>query len=535
MSSLTAPIDSGEPAGAERSDPALLRALADPATYGLRGTVSVHETHASWVFVCAERAYKVKKPVALGFLDYSTLARRRAACLEEVRVNRELAPGIYLGVRAVVATANGPRLGNERDPAAVEYLVEMLAFSERDTLAGLIAAGALRREHLVAVARRLADFHRHAPRVPGGGSREVLAAWRENLRELSHEADRLAPELAPSDADGFAEAFVQAHRDEIERRRMAGLIRDGHGDLRCEHVLATPSVRVVDRVEFDPALRHTDVACDLAFLTMDLEAHGQRWAARELVDAYRRSGIDPGSDELLAFYGAHRALVRAKVALLAAGEAAPQARAAKVERAAEMSGLAERLRWRARAPLAVVICGPPASGKSTLAAELARRSGLAVLASDAVRKSAAGLGPRERGAPELYSEAATHATYERLGGEAARLLARERGVIVDATCRARGERATLLARLRRDGATPLVVRCRLPLALALERAERRMGDPGRVSDATPEVVAEHFGSFEELDELPAGEVLDLDSSRSLEAQVGEVARNVDLRLRERGR
>ncbi|HXR29496.1 MAG TPA: AAA family ATPase [Solirubrobacteraceae bacterium] len=527
MSSLTTGIDAGEPVHGEPPHPLLLRALSDPATYGAGGDeVAVHETHASVVFVCGPRAYKIKKAVSLGFLDYGTLARRHAACREEVRVNSELAPGVYLGVRAIVATARGLQLAPEDTPGAIEYAVEMRSFREADTLAGLIEGGVLRSEHLRAVARRLAAFHRLTPGVAGGAPADVLAMWQANVRALADLAASLAGGWEVQLAVGFGEAFVRAHAGELERRRKEGLVRDGHGDLRCEHVLAVPEVRIVDRVEFDPALRHTDIACDLAFLTMDLEAQGQRWAARELAGAYRREGMDPGSEELLAFYAAHRALVRAKVALVTAAERDGEARARQLARARTLWDLGERLCWRARAPLALVICGPAASGKSTLAGELARRSGLHVASSDELRKSAAGLARAERAAPEHYSAQATRNTYERLGQQAGRLLERERGVIVDATCRSRAHRALLFRRLEREGLTRLVVRCEVPLEVALERAASRMR-AASVSDATPQVVAEQNRSYEALEELPAETVLTLDAQRSLEDQVAEVTGAVD--------
>ena len=328
--------------------------------------VAVHETHASWVFVAGDRAYKVKKPVALGFLDYSTLALRHGACREEVRVNQELAPGIYLGVRAIVRTPHGLCFAAEDTPGAVEYAVEMHSFREGDTFAGLIAAGSLTRAHVDAVARLLADFHRSAAVVADWGPDRVLAVWRSNVGELQgmgHPAGWRLDIVA-----AFGETFVKRHALELRRRALLGLARDGHGDLRCEHVLAGPTVRVVDRIEFDPQLRRTDVACDLAFLAMDLEAHGQRWAARELVSAYRHAGISPGGEALRSFYAAHWALVRAKVALIAAAEHDGESGAEQLRAAQQLWSLSERLCWRARAPLAIVICGPAASGKSTLAA-----------------------------------------------------------------------------------------------------------------------------------------------------------------------
>jgi uncharacterized protein len=515
-------------ARAEQGNPALLGALASPATYPSAPSVVVHETHASWVFVAGERTYKIKKPLALGFLDYSTLSRRHCACREEVRVNRELAPGVYLGVCAIVETGTGFRLAPEGTPGALEYAVEMRSFREAETVEGLIASRSLTREHVRAIARRLAAFHRAAQPVAGSGVAGVREMWRANLRELARASHSAGwdVELAAS----FGEAFVRAYAHEIERRRLAGLIRDGHGDLRCEHVLAVGAVRVVDRVEFDPALRHIDVGCDLAFLAMDLEAHDQRWAAEELITAYRRTGVSPGSDALRSFYAARWALVRAKVALIAAGEHEGDAHAEHIARAQALWALGERLCWRARQPVAVVLCGPAASGKSTLATELSRRSGIPVVSSDVVRKSVAGLAPTARAGPEHYGERFTRMTYARLGREAERALRRESAVILDATCRSRSDRALLLAPLRGAGLVGLVVRCEVPLTLAVERARRRSHLARHVSDATPEIVAEQFRSFEPLDELPTESVLALDTDQPLDAQVREVTQAVDRRL-----
>lgn len=512
------------------SPTALLAALAQPRFYHGDEPVIVHETHASRVFVCGTRAFKIKKPVALGFLDYHTLELRHAACLEEVRVNRELAPDIYLGVCAIVPAVGGFELAREHDPEAVEYAVEMRSFRERDSLAGLIASSQLTREQLGAVAQRISDFHRAAPSVSGGGLDEVLTMWRTNLRELA----ALGPpaSIAVTAAESFGEAFLRAHASELERRRSSGLVHDGHGDLRCEHVLVRPSVRVVDRVEFDPKLRHTDIACDLAFLTMDLEAHGRRDAAGELLREYRDRGLDPGSDALLSFFAAYRAFVRAKVALIAASEHEGAERAALRAEGGVMGAFGERLCWRARAPLAIVVCGPAASGKSTLAAEIAHRSGFSVISSDAVRKGLAGLKVTEHAGPELYTSAVSQETYERLGCEAADALGAGEGVIVDATCRRRSDRAPLLAHLHRAGAPVLAVRCEVPLVLALTRAAHRLGSSMSASDATPAIVAAQHEDFDALTELEPRSLLELDASQPLVTQVQAITEALDEQLAE---
>jgi aminoglycoside phosphotransferase family enzyme/predicted kinase len=510
-----------------RTDPDLLTALAAAETYGVSMPVAVHETHASWVFVAGDRAYKIKKPVALGFLDYSTLSRRHAACLEEVRINQELAPGIYLGVRAILKTSDGFRFAVESTPDAIEYAVEMQSFHEADTMEGMIVAGTLTPAHIQDTAQRLASFHGSAPRVVGGGPSQLLQTWQTNIQELG----RLKHPTGRWDlgvAEHFGEAFVNAHAREIEQRVSDGHVRDGHGDLRCEHVLVRPAVRVVDRVEFDPTLRCTDVAAEVAFLTMDLEAHGQAWAARELVDAYVQAGGSAGSEALRSFYAAHRALVRAKVTLLDAAEHESSARVARLERAERLWALAERLCWRARRPLAIVVCGPAASGTSTLAGELSRHSQLPVVSSDVVRKHLAGLSAAGRAGPEHYTEEFTHTTYDLLGEEALEHL-RQGGVIVDATCHSPGQRKLVIDRLKLGGSTYLVVQCQATLEVALRRAAERLHDPQRISDATPQITEEQFRAFEELDELPDNSVLRLDTNQALDTQIAEVTRAVDRR------
>jgi hypothetical protein len=260
---------------------------------------------------------------------------------------------------------------------------------------------------------------------------------------------------------------------------------------------------------------------------MDLEARGQRWAAGELIAAYRDAGMSPGGEGLLSFYSAHCALVRVKVALIAAAEHEGGTRAEDRGLAQRLWSLSERLCWRARAPVTVVICGPAASGKSVLAAELSRRSGAPVVSSDAVRKRLARLAPGEPARAEHYTASFTRTTYEQLARDALLALHRGDSVIVDATCRSRADRAPLLSRLRHSATTLLVVRCEVPLELAVWRATLRLRDPRRVSDATPQIAAVQSRAFEELDELPPGSLLRLDATQSLDTQVAELARAVD--------
>jgi len=510
----------------------LVQALGDPSMYPGRPAVQVHETHASWVFLAGERAYKIKKPVRLAFLDYGTLERRHAACCEEVTVNRELAPSTYLGVQAILAGPNGYRFAPEEAGEAVEYAVVMRRFEEAHTLLGTIRASALTRSQIQQVAARVAEFHQRSPVVAADGPQRLLDSWMVNMREL--ERERFPACWQVQAMREFGRAFVEAHADELERRVEQGLVRDGHGDLRCEHVLLGPPIQIVDRIEFDPALRRMDVARDLAFLAMDLEAHGRVRAARELACAYRQAGGDPAGEHVRCFYSAYWALVRAKVALIAADTHHGRPRSAERARAERLWRLAERLCWRARGPVAIVICGPPASGKSTLAARLARRARLPVVSSDLQRKRLAGVAARERARPEHYSEEFTEAVYRSLAHEALERLQAGGSVIVDATCHSRRERALLFEPLRRDDTRLLAVRCEVTMQTALARAAGRMRSPQRISDATPQVVAEQFDDFQDLDELPPECVLTVDCEQDLEAQTAALTRAVDRLMRSAG-
>lgn len=502
-------------------DPALLEALSTPGFYGGSLPVTAHETRSSWVFLVGELAYRVRKPV--GALARSSATRQRTACLQELRVNQPLAADIYLAVKAIVAGAEGYELAPAEAPNAVEYALVMRRYDDADTLTGAIAAGTLTPARIDAVARRLADFHDGASAVAGGSKRELLERWQATIRELDHleHPERWRLDVLAE----FGEAFLNAHVREIERRARDGRVRDGHGDLRCDHVLLSAGEPVTGRIDLDPALRRNDVAADLASLALDLEAHGQAWAARELVAGYRRAGGSPGSEALRAFYGAHTALVRAGLELSSAVEPQPAERAARAQR---MWALADLLCWRARRPLVIVVCGPPASGKSTLAAELAERSQLAVVSCEEIRTQHAGLASAEQARPEHYSRQFSRATYDLLSRAALAELHGHGGVIVDATCAARTQRGRLMRRLDLRAVTRLVIHCSVTLDTARARATQRVANRQQCSEGAR--VEEQFRSFEPLDELPADAVLALDAERSIDDQLTVLTRALDRRL-----
>ena len=444
----------------------------------------------SWVLLTADRAYKVKKPVHFGFLDLREPTARRRACEQEVAVNRALAAGIVLGVRAVVPRDGRSILAGADAPDAVDWVVEMRRFDEERTMASAIRRDALRDEDVSATARTIARFHADAARPPvADWSRHVTRAWRENLDELAL-AGGIALAAGRIDAwDRFASGFLRRRAAELDARARMGRVVDGHGDLRAEHVvLDQEGVTIVDRLEFDPLLRRVDVADDLAFLVMDLHALGAGWAAEELVTAYRDAGGEPGDAALVAGFAVYRALVRAKVAFLRAAQLAG-ADAEHARRSAHhLADVADRLAWTARGPLILVVSGPPASGKSTLASALSRAGDLPVLSSDALRRSALAVPAGAHAPAEAYTPEARERVYAQLGERASASL-RVGSVVVDATFGDPVHRDAFLGALPpSDRGRLRVIACEAPLEVRIERARRRAAVGGDPSDAGPDVV-----------------------------------------------
>jgi aminoglycoside phosphotransferase family enzyme/predicted kinase len=497
------------------------------------GTVELRETHISWVFLVGERAYKLKKPLVLPFLDYGTPERRREMCREEVRLNSRLAPEIYLGVRGVAPIPGGIELTGEQDPRAIDFVVEMCRYDEQRTLAAKLDTGELNGSEVIALAQTLARFHARCRRAGDvrSGARWIEREVDRNGQELLGVAEHRRERERIRTLARFAAAFVASRWGELDARAERGLIRDCHGDLRAEHVILGPPISVVDCVEFDPGLRKLDIADDLAFLLMDLTALGHGRFAGELVDAYRTAGGDPGDDSLLSFFAAHRALVREKVQLVRASQRSRNSRKRGHASAHghELLTLAERFSWRARLPLVLVICGVPASGKSHLASTLAHASGLPLLSSDLVRKGLAGIAPSRPASPEHYGEEFNRSTYAELGRRAAAEREAHGGVLVDATFRHRRDRDAFAHAF--SGAAPLLfVECVVPAAVLARRAISRERDPARVSDATLPIVLREQAAWDPLDEVAAGAHVPLRTDRPVHSIVADLLGLLDERL-----
>ncbi len=488
------------------------------------------ETHISWVFLRGDEVIKVKKPVDLGFLDFSTLARRRAACEAEIAVNRRLAPVVYLGVVPITRDAAGRhRVGGEGE--AVEWAVRMRRLPAELRADHLLAAGRLTTAHLEAVAHRLADFHATCRSDEETARFGTPAAIAVNVREnFAQTAASITEMIEPAEADeieGWQIGFLERHADTFRRRLAEGRVRDGHGDLRLEHVYfaagelpAPAAVTILDAIEFNQRFRFADVASDVAFLSMDLAAHGRVDLAESFLAAYARAAQDYGLYRLIDFYESYRAFVRAKVAsyLAAQGGLSPAAEASRAEARRHYLLALAADRRSLLAPAVVAVGGWIAAGKSTIAAAVAAAMSAPVVDADRTRKHLVGVDaetplrhPAWQGA---YQPTATQAVYEEIFERARAVLASGRPVILDASFRARAHREATRQLARRHGAAFTFIECRAPRAVLLARLAAREQASG-VSDGRREIFDEFVTRWEPVDELPAAEHVVLDSTRAV--------------------
>jgi uncharacterized protein len=288
----------------------------DPATGGQQdGNVTCRETHMSWVFLVGDKVYKLKKPVQFPYLDFSTLARREAACRAEVSLNRRLAPDIYLGVVPLVVTPSGLALGG--NGAIVDWLVVMRRLDEGKTLERAIGGQSVDECQLDSLAATLVQFYRHASPVVISPAIHI-ADWHRSLaynRRVLFDRRLDVPAGLVRRIDRMQRLFLSRRTRTLARRVTGRRIIDGHGDLRPEHIWLDDPVRIIDCLEFNPRLRAVDPADEIAFLSLECERLGAAWAGdylRRRVIGRLRDGLP---EELFLFYRSHRAMLRARLAI----------------------------------------------------------------------------------------------------------------------------------------------------------------------------------------------------------------------------
>ena len=461
---------------------------------------AVSETHSAAVFFADGWAFKLKKPVNLGFLDFSSPQSRESACRAEVELNRRFAPDVYLGVSQL------------QDPSGevVDHLVMMRRMPASRRLSTLIAAGQSVGQPLREVARKLAAAHAASPQRPAiaeqGDKAALLGRWEANFDQARGQAHSPLSPGVIDEVQQRAERFLAGRAPLFAARLRDGRIVDGHGDLLADDIFCLEDgPRILDCLEFDDRLRWLDGLDDAACLAMDLEHLGAPALAERFTSWYAEFSAEPAPTALIHHYVAYRAFMRAKVAGLRAGQddllAAGKARALAAQALQHL---------RAGTVTLVLVGGLPGTGKSTLAGQLAKRFGWTVLSSDRVRKELAGV-PADQPCPAaygtgLYTSEWTERTYAELLRRAALLLGNGESVLTDASWTSPDQRAAAEAIAEDAVADVAQLRCTVRTGLAEHRIRTRVGDP---SDADLEITR-HLAAAER----PWPEAINIDTTHA---------------------
>ena len=486
--------------------------------------VELLETHISWVLLTGRYAYKLKKPLALGFLDFSTLDARRRACEDELRLNRRTAPELYLEVVPVTGTEADPLIGGEGP--TIDYAVKMREFPQSALLDRVAARGELSSEQMDELAGTIAEFHarvdRAEPQSEFGTEHAVIDPARQNFAQILPLVTDLESEAALRRLASWTEREFGRCCDAFAARRRDGFVRECHGDLHLRNlVLLEGRVLPFDCLEFNAALRWIDVAAEVAFVVMDLIDHRLAAHAWRFLDAYLAETGDYGGLAVLRFYLVYRAMVRAKIACMRAQQL-PEGAAQRTQAAVECREylcLAEAFAALDRRAL-IVTRGLSGSGKTVISRLLVEELGVIRVRSDVERKRLHGLAAAERtGAAVgagIYTPEATRGTYERLREVARTIVEAGFPAVVDATFLARADRDAFRALARMLGVPFAIAACEAPEPVLRERIAARNRAGADASEATLDVLSRQVLAAEPLSAAERTFAVAIDTRSSLD-------------------
>ncbi|HEU0233806.1 MAG TPA: AAA family ATPase [Gallionella sp.] len=453
----------------------------------------VEETHISWVLLTGRDAYKIKKSLNLGFLDFSTLEARRFYCTEELRLNRRLAPDLYLDVVAIGGSPERPMLGGE---PAIEYAVHMRRFARSAMMDRLLARGRVTAAHIDKLAATIARFHAALPPAaadsPFGSPAAIQGAVLENFAQLAPSLEAPA-DLVMLEKVREASALEFAACEPLFRQRAAsGCVRECHGDLHLGNIVLLGDTPVpFDGIEFSATLRWIDVISEIAFTVMDLLQRGRPQLAWRFLNAYLEGTGDYSGVGVLRFYLAYRAMVRAKVAAIRANQEDAAQAQQELKACRSYLALAHDCLMRRR-PALIITHGLPGCGKSTFAQVALERLGAIRVRSDVERKRLFGLDAladsRSLTGTGIYGEEATRRTYARLHELARGLLAAGFPVIVDAAFLRHAERESFCALAKEMGVPFAIASLRTDEAVLAQRLAQRLSRGNDASEADTAVL-----------------------------------------------
>ncbi|MDQ7784300.1 MAG: AAA family ATPase [Desulfomonilaceae bacterium] len=485
----------------------LIHAMSDPTVYPHRPeSVHVIQTHISVVFIAGDLVYKVKKPVDFGFLNFTTLEKRRHFCRQEVLLNSRFSEGVYLGVVSIYQHGSEVNLRGEGDE--IETAVLMRRIPADRVLEAMLENEDVTDRILDRVADRVAFFHSTAasgPEITGFGSVEVVT---QNLRENFEQTQRFVGLTVDAythrEISDRAFDWLESNRNLLKERMTKGFIRDCHGDLHLDHVVILNGIMLVDCIEFNDRFRFSDTAADLAFLLMDFDFKGFPAFGNRIARRYSQTSGDRDVSNLIGFYKSYRAFVRGKVNSfsLEEEEVSESEKTIAREKAREYFRLASASLRPAPGPFLVVTAGLSGSGKSYLSSRLGRRLGTDPIRSDVVRKQSMGI-PINQHRLDMYGQGiytpkATEQTYRLLMDRAGGLLRRGESVILDASFMRYQDRVEAREEAHKAGARFVLVECVVPECVARRRLEARVAERNEPSDARWEIFLQQKSRFEAI-------------------------------------
>jgi aminoglycoside phosphotransferase family enzyme/predicted kinase len=505
------------------ADVDVIRWLSSPAAYGeATSHVDVCETHISWVFLTTAFAYKLKKPVRFGFVDFSTAQLRRAACDAEVRLNRRLTHDMYLGALPISRDGDGTLELNGAG-VAFDWLVHMRRLPAERTLDRLIRTRHVAAQDIVRLAERLTAFYRRADSLgipPIEYRTAVEAHVRGNLAELSALSQHF-PGGQVRRVHGAQLQWLALCGNVLDARVSDDRIVDGHGDLRPEHICLCEPLQIFDCLEFSADLRRVDIIDELAFLAVECEYLGADSIGRQVLETYQRASGDQASEALLGFYKSYRAAVRAKVTAIRSEQLAGAAGEESRRVAQGYLELADRHAAALTGPIVLLMRGRMGSGKSTLAIALARLFGAELLQTDQLRRElfGASVEPQAYGQGN-YVPAQRRRVYAEMLAQAERFLVDGLTVVLAGGFLSADRCAEALSLARRRNAVPLVVICRCPDEISRQRIAQRHVSGKSTSEGRTDLYEPQQS---EETPLEAGTpVIEIDTTLPLAVQVKRV-------------
>jgi len=513
--------------------PQLIAAMSRPDFYPeIPERVELIQTHISFIFIAGVLVYKVKKAVDFGFLDFTTLEKRQFYCREELRLNRRLAPEIYLDVVEIVEMPDG-KLAMGKTGQVVDYAVVMKKIPEGRMLKKLLASGEISISIMERIAGKVADFHGRAESGGKidevGGLETIRRNHEENFDQTRTYIGLTISEYQYTFIRSWVLKFLQTRKELFRKRVENHRIRDCHGDLHLEHIcLLDPEIVIFDCIEFNERFRYEDVAAEVAFLSMDLDFNGYPEYGAAFVDSYISCSGDEEIRQLLNFYKCYYAYVRGKVVGFKIHDNAvsQKERDEAKETAGRYFDLAYTCASRLERPTLILMTGLMGTGKSVLARNLAFRLGAEILQMDVLRKELLNIPSTDHhfsGFGEgIYSEDVTRRTYAEALIRAEEILRKGKPVIIDASYKRREERLKAKSAAERLQADFYVIGCQCTEDVLKGRLEKRLSETGEASDGRWEIYQAQKNDFEPINELPPSEYVVVDTADSPDSCVHEV-------------